>query len=276
MKGSIGILVSGVFFVVLSGLPACHTGPKKPSQEETNIEKEDPVDAVQLEYIAHASFILTHSDYSILIDPFADTVWISYFFPRDIKADVIFSTHPHYDHDGGIFRDLQPYWQNKIPFYQDPGEYTMGPFSVTGIKGKHCDPYGKEFGQKNTIFIFEAAGLRIAHWGDNGPINDTIAAALADVQVLLLPIDDEYHILKAAEIDLIIETLQPRIVVPMHHKIAQLEPTPGKPKNLGTIDNYFRERKNVHRIQSNKTLLTRTEMPDEMTYYIFQHAPTIH
>ena len=166
---------------------------------------------IRIEYIAHASFILTCQDKSLLLDPFADSVWISYSFPRNIKADAIFSTHPHYDHDGGIFRNLKPYWQGKIPFYSDVGQYEIGPFRIEGLKGKHCDPYGMEFDQKNTIFIFEAAGLRIAHWGDNGPITDLLAADLTNIDILMLPIDDTYHILKADEIDEIINTFKEKV-----------------------------------------------------------------
>lgn len=230
---------------------------------------------VQVEYIAHASFLLTHEGTTLLLDPFADSVWISYTFPRDIQADAIFSTHPHYDHDGGIFRDLHPYWEGKIPFHQDPGTYKIGTFEIEGLKGKHCDPYGKEFGQKNTIFIFEVAGLRFAHWGDNGPINDTLAAGLRDIDVLMLPIDDSYHILKADETAEVIARVQPKIVIPMHYKIPALEPTPGKPKNLEYINEYFEDKTNVTRLEGHQTSLSSSTLPSQMQYLIFEHAPTV-
>ncbi len=230
---------------------------------------------IKIEYIAHASFILTYKDHSLLLDPFADSVWISYSFPRDIEADAIFSTHPHYDHDGGIFRNLKPYWQGKIPFYQDPGSYTIGEFKIQGIKGKHCDPYGKEFGQRNTIFIFEAAGLRIAHWGDNGPITEMLASQLVDIDILMLPIDDSYHILKPEEIDKIIMTIQPKITIPMHYKIAELEPTPGKPKDLETIDQYFSDKANVARLESNSAEFSAELLPEQMRYVVFEHSASV-
>jgi hypothetical protein len=33
-----------------------------------------------------------------------------------------------------------------------------------------------EFGQINTLWLIEAAGVRIGHWGDNGPVTDAIDA----------------------------------------------------------------------------------------------------
>ena len=230
---------------------------------------------VQIEYIAHASFILKYKEHSILLDPFADTVWLSYSFPKDIKADAIFSTHPHYDHDGGIFRDLHPYWQGKIPFYQDPGEYAVGEFKIQGIKGKHCDPYGKEFDQKNTIFIFEAAGLRIAHWGDNGPITDSLTAELVDIDILMLPIDDTYHILKAQEIQEILRVVQPKFVIPMHYKITELEPTINKPKNLGPIDKYIGNLNELTVLEKNTIELSVKTLPKHMEYLVFRHSPKV-
>lgn len=247
-------------------------------QSSTNTQEASPpeqLEEVSLEYIAHASFILSFRGTRLLLDPFADSVWISYTFPRDIQADAIFSTHPHYDHDGGIFRDLHPYWEGKIPFYQDPGTYTIGDFNIEGLKGKHCDPYGKEFGQKNTIFIFEAAGLRFAHWGDNGPITDTLAAGLTNIDVLMLPIDDSYHILKADETAEVIERIKPKIVIPMHYKIPALEPTPDKPKNLESIDAYFQNRNNVTRLEGHKTTLSKATIPMALQYLIFQHSPAV-
>jgi L-ascorbate metabolism protein UlaG (beta-lactamase superfamily) len=248
--------------------------------EETELHAHDSTSysdtsKIRIEYLAHASFILTYKDHSLLLDPFADSVWISYTFPKDIKVDAIFSTHPHYDHDGGIFRNLKPYWEGKFPFYQDSGNYAVGEFKISGTRGKHCDPYGKEFDQKNTIFVFEAGDLKLAHWGDNGPITDQIVSALKGVNILLLPIDDTYHILKAEEINEVIEKIQPDIVVPMHYRIPALEPTPGNPKNLGPIDAYLQQKSNVTWLEDNILEINHGALPKEMQYYVFKHSPLI-
>lgn len=263
-------------FIYLAILCFCWAAcaPTPEDQESAN-DVAVTSDEVLIEYIAHASFLLTYKDHTLLLDPFADTTWISYFFPRDIKADAIFSTHPHYDHDGGIFRDLKPYWQGTMPFYQDPGEYTVGEFKMTGIKGRHCDPYGKEFDQKNTIFLYDVAGIRFCHWGDNGTINDTIAPYLKNIDVLMLPIDDTYHILKADEVTAIIDYIKPRVIIPMHYKITDLEPAPDRPKNLGPVDAYIAARDNVTKLDGNTFALSKEGLPDNEEYLLFKHSPKV-
>ena len=49
--------------------------------------------------------------------------------------------------------------------------------------------------QINTIWLIEVGGLRIVHTGDNGPIDDRIQAELGQVDLLMLPIDAQFHIL---------------------------------------------------------------------------------
>ena len=258
-----------IALVLLPNFLSADVGQKNHHYEHSDSGK------VKIEYIAHACFILTHNENSILLDPFADKVWIGYSFPKNLSADAIFSTHPHYDHDGGIFRNLHPYWEGTMPFYQDPGEYEIGSFMIRGLKGKHCDPYGKEFDQKNTIFIFEVGGLRIAHWGDNGPITDMLAHDLENIDILMLPIDDEFHILKAAEIEEILFKVDPKLVIPMHYKISALEPVAGKPEDLGTIDVYFRNIEQVDRLETNIIEIGPLDLPNQMQYMIFPHSPKV-
>ena len=228
-----------------------------------------------IEYIGHASFKLSMADQSILLDPFADHVWIGYDFPKDITANAIFSTHPHYDHDGGIFRGLHPYWEGQMPIHQDPGNYQIGEFKIKGIKGKHCDPYGKEFGQKNTIWIMEVAGLRLAHWGDNGPITDSLANLLKDIDILMIPIDDEEHILKNEELAEVLEKVNPTVIIPMHYKLAELEREEGKPQFLGTLDDFLKDKTNIKHLEANSFAFSKDNLPESPQFWIFQHSPAL-
>jgi len=251
------------------------------SQSDSNSKPEfDSFHSVQseslsVEYIAHASFILQYKGTKILLDPFADKEWIGYSFPKDITADAIFSTHPHYDHDGGLFLDREPYWKDKIPLHQDPGKYSIGSFEITGLKGKHSDPYGKEFGQKNTIWLIDAGETRILHWGDNGPANDDLIEKFGEVDILMIPIDSTYHILKKEETEAMITAIDPNIIIPMHYKHPDLEDEPDQPKNLGPITPVLENKENVTWLTSHKYQFEGKPQPDRQTYIVFKHSPDI-
>lgn len=233
------------------------------------------MDKVTIEYIGHASFKISTSEHAILLDPFANKVWIGYNFPSEIEADAIFSTHPHYDHDGGIFINRQPYWKDKIALYQDPGLYEIGNIKVNGIAGKHSDPYGKEFGQKNTIWIINVGGLKIAHLGDNGPLFAENIEALQNLDILMVPIDAEYHILKKEQLAELLDQLKPRIIIPMHYKIEGLENQEGKPKDLGPIGPYLVGKKNVVILPTNYYSFTKPSQPKYQQIIVFKHSPKL-
>jgi L-ascorbate metabolism protein UlaG (beta-lactamase superfamily) len=233
-------------------------------------------DQVEIEYVAHACFRLrSPGGKRILIDPFASRVWLGYDFPAGLAADAVLITHPHYDHDGGrrIGRDVS--WMKELTVLDQPGEHELGDVRVRGIRGKHADPWGKEFGQLNTIWLVEVAGLRIAHLGDNGPLSAAAVEELGRVDVLMLPVDSEEHILKLPEIEAIRAALKPRVLVPMHYRLPDLEPEPGQPEKLGPIDPWLEGRANVRRLDGHVAVLSATRLPETEQIFAFRHSPAV-
>ena len=229
---------------------------------------------VKVEYIAHASFKISFDDKSLLIDPYADTTWIGYKFPKNIQADAALITHPHYDHDGGRFRGVTPYWENQLEIIEDPGSFQIGDFKITGLKGKHCDPYGKEFDQKNTIWVIEVAGLKFVHTGDNGPLTQEHYELIGTPDILFVPIDSDNHILKADELETVLEILNPNVIIPMHYRLPDLEKE-GFPKGgLGEIDFYL-DGKNVKRLNGSKESFKKDTLPDQQQIIVFQHSEEV-
>jgi len=210
-----------------------------------------------------------------LLDPYADKIWIGYDFPKNITADAVLSTHPHYDHDGGQFLGHTLYWKDKIPFYQEPGIYKIGDFKITGIKGKHCDPYGKEFGQKNTIWKIEVDDHTLVHLGDNGPLTTENYKAIDQVDILFIPIDAQYHILKKEELEVVLTTIKPNTIIPMHYRIPALEIDPSKPEDLGGIDPYLKGKTNVKKLQGNISRFDSHTSEHSQQIVVFKHSPHI-
>lgn len=231
---------------------------------------------VALEFIAHACYRIHTADGTrILIDPYASRVWIGYDFPGDLACDVVLTTHPHYDHDGGERMGKAVPWSPDTTVLRDPGLTEMGEVTLLGIEGKHADPYGKEFGQKNTIWVIEAEGLRIAHLGDNGPLTAENVAALGRIDVLFMPIDGEFHILAEREVERVLEAVDPRVLVPVHYRHPDLEPEPDQPDGLGPIDPWLEGRRNVVRLDENVvTLSARTLLPARQIL-VLPHSPRV-
>jgi len=237
--------------------------------------QESSQDSVTIEYIAHACFRVTSpSGEQLLIDPFASRVWIGYDYPGGIESDAVLITHPHYDHDGGVSVDQVPPWPDAMTVLREPGNYVFGGIEVLGVMGKHADPYGKEFGQTNTIWIIEAAGLRIAHLGDNGPLSADAAARIGAVDILLMPADADFHILKEHEIQPILDQLSPNILIPMHYRHPDLEPDDG-PSGLGGIDGWLENYSGVRRLPDNVTTISLQDLPDSMEILVFEHSPLL-
>lgn len=232
--------------------------------------------AVTIEYIAHACFRITvPSGEQLLMDPFASRVWIGYDYPDGIEADAVLITHPHYDHDGGASVGHPAPWPDTMAVLREPGTYDLSGVEIHGVAGKHADPYGKEFGQTNTIWLLEVAGLRIAHLGDNGPVSQEAAAQLGEVDILMVPIDSEFHILQEHEIQTILNQLAPSLVIPMHYRLADLEPDDDEPGGLGGIDDWLKSRRNVRRLSTHQTTISLEDLPNNQEILVFEHWPTL-
>jgi len=237
--------------------------------------RQDEVGGVEIEYVAHAAFLLRSPDGSeVLIDPFQSRVWLGYDFPDGVNPDAVLITHPHYDHDAGRFRGAEFPWTG-VPLLDGPGRLEVGDIVVLGLEGKHADPYGKEFGQRNTLMVLEIAGIRIAHLGDNGPLTLRNLEELGRIDVLMLPADGVDHILSKEETSDILRSVEPRVIIPMHYRLPDLEDSPDSPSDLGEIDPWLADRGNVRRLSSHRTVLRVTDLPEEPAIFVFDHAPYV-
>jgi len=219
-----------------------------------------------IEYIAHACFVIeSPSGTRVVIDPYNSSRWLGYSFPEEVRADAVLVTHPHYDHDASY------YWSRDVPVFRAPGRYTVGDVSVRGLRGHHADPYGKEFGQRNTVWLIEAGGLRILHLGDNGPPSRELLAEFGRVDVLMPPVDDLDHILKADELAALRTELRPKIVLPMHYRLTAVSELP---KSVGLIDEWLSTQPGVRRIEKDTARLSPFALPKDPEVWVLD--PSAH
>lgn len=119
---------------------------------------------MHIRYFGHCAFLLTlDNGMKILMDPFGNPSGGRWFDgdPPSVAPDIALITHPHFDHDNLT-------WITNSPtLLHDALSVTGDGYRIRGYQGRHARHYGQEFGQKNVIFVIEAEGLRICHWGDN-------------------------------------------------------------------------------------------------------------
>lgn len=164
-------------------------------------------------WFGHASFLIISKGRKILTDPYDSSVGYPLKFPQ---VDVITVSHDHFDHN----------FVKGVPGYKEvikgPGEKTYDDFKFLGIESFHDDAKGTKRG-KITIFKMEIEGISIVHLGDLGTLlTKEQIKKIGKVDILMIPVGGVFTI-GPKEADIIIEEIQPKIVLPMHYKTEYLK-----------------------------------------------------
>jgi L-ascorbate metabolism protein UlaG (beta-lactamase superfamily) len=172
---------------------------------------------MKLTYYGHAMFRLESDGSTIVIDPYDAKV--GYPIP-EVSATAVTVSHEHGDHSNVAAVKGQP---KVIRGLKDGGKDwadvrdRVGPIAVSAVATYHDTSGGQDRG-KNTIFIFEAEGIRIAHAGDLGHrLTDEQVSALGQLDVLMLPVGGHFTC-GPTEAEQVVDQLRPRVVIPMHYK----------------------------------------------------------
>jgi L-ascorbate metabolism protein UlaG (beta-lactamase superfamily) len=210
---------------------------------------------VILRYWGHAAFEwITPKRRRILIDPFRNPdgpdPWFEKKFPH-LKVDLLLVTHPHFDHDASQRVEC-------ITVLQSPGEFRGEDFSIRGILDRHVEPYGEQFDRRNVIFVIEIAGIRFCHIGDNrSDIPSEVFRQIGNIDLLMLPVDASNHLLAYDEVENLIESLSPKVVIPNHYFIPGLtDPRSG----LGDVEDWLSGRKLTRRIDEPEIRISREDL----------------
>lgn len=150
----------------------------------------------------HSCFELVSGGYSAVIDPFQDTsVGTAYPHVR-LTADAVYISHEDRDHN---FREGVT--------LRSTGK--ANPFAVTELETYHDIMRGRLRGM-NTVRIFAAEGMRVAHLGNLGakPTPEQMQQ-LQGLDAMMIPVGGIYTI-EPDTAYYLCEQLQPRVIIPMH------------------------------------------------------------
>lgn len=153
-------------------------------------------------WLGHACFLLEQDGCKVLTDPYTG---VEGYPPLAAAAHQVFCSHQHFDHNAVDQITLLPPVEN--------------PFTVREIPAFHDDQQGALRGA-NTIRVFTAGGVSVAHLGDLGhPLTADQLAAIGRVNAVLVPVGGVYT-LDASGAKAVCDAIAAPCVVPMHYRHA--------------------------------------------------------
>jgi len=187
---------------------------------------------MDITYLGHSSFKIKTKTATVITDPF-DPKMVGFKY-SGVEGDIVTVSHEHQDHNaiGGV--------SGVKKVFAGPGEYEIAGVSIIGYRSFHDNKNGEERG-KNTIYVIEADGLRIAHLGDLGHvISDDLASEIGSIDILMIPVGGFYTIGPKEAVE-VTSKIDPYFIIPMHYKaeginesqFGELEPKETFLKEIG-------------------------------------------
>jgi L-ascorbate metabolism protein UlaG (beta-lactamase superfamily) len=202
-------------------------GCSSPASVQTPMSSKSPtpVPVTELQWLGHSAFLITSSQGTkILIDP--PNAATGYTIAPVSGVDAVLVSHEHADHNNVgiatgnplILRGLSSSGWNSI----DQKLKDIRVFSISpSIPVYHDSQQGAQRG-RNTIFILEMDGLRLAHFGDLGHVlTPEMLQAIGPLDIAIIPVGGSYTI-DASAATQVVSQLNPKLVVPMHYKTARM------------------------------------------------------
>ena len=176
---------------------------------------------MSVRYLGHCAFLFEESTgESLLIDPFGNGSseydhWFLKPFPS-LEVDLVAVTHDHFDHNAV---SALPEGTSKL---NGEGTRRVGNTTITGVSDIHSGVSGRS-GMENVIYVIEHEGVRYCHIGDNRhDIPDGVVEKLGRIDALMVTVDDSCHLLTYQEVNQLVESLSPMVVIPMHYRVEGL------------------------------------------------------
>lgn len=226
-----------------------------------------PTVPTSLQWFGQATFLLTTSTGTrILLDP--TNAASGYALQPMQGIDVVTVSHEHPDHNNvaiaqgnpTVIRGLKDNDWVKI-------SQVVKDVKISSVATYHDSKQGAERG-KNTVFVFEVDGLRIAHLGDLGhQLDQEQLGAIGPVDLAMAPVGGGYT-LDAANATQMLGQLKPRITIPMHFRTPKVSAQ----SPLMPVDSFL-EGKTVEKITKNRAEISKANLPATGTVYLLGYEP---
>ncbi len=168
---------------------------------------------LQIRWHGHACFEITNA-ITIVTDPHDGK---SIGIPKpNVQGDIVLVSHDHYDHNS-----VKTVMKDTSKIVTDPRKRTIDNVHIAGIEAFHDTQAGAKRGKVN-LYKFSYDDITFCHLGDLGHQLDTkTLQQIGTVDILFIPVGGTYT-LDAEQAWNVVETIKPKIVIPMHYKIEGL------------------------------------------------------
>ncbi|MDI9479785.1 MAG: MBL fold metallo-hydrolase [Syntrophomonadaceae bacterium] len=167
---------------------------------------------MKINWLGHASFLINSHGHRLITDPCDERCGYQ---PWHEAVDVATVSHDHYDHNAvdHLMGDPRIVKEELNPI-------NVHGFTIQGFRSYHDKKQGQERGH-NYIYKITAENMDLLHLGDQGTLLDeSLIEQIGNVDIMMVPVGGRYTV-DAAEAAVLVDQLQPRIVIPMHYKTPQ-------------------------------------------------------
>lgn len=214
---------------------------------------------MMIKYLGHAAFLIKNAEgIRTITDPYSPTQGIHY-KPIDENADIVTVSHEHWDHNA-----VDSVGGNPVVIREKDKRSVKG-ITISGIPTFHDTNKGKERGE-NTIFVFDIDGMRLCHLGDLGhKLSKEQISLIGKIDICFIPVGG-YFTIDVKEAKEVIESIDPKIVIPMHFKTSSLDfPIAG-------VEEFLKNIKRVKRLDNSEYEIEIDKLPSERETIVFRPA----
>ena len=210
---------------------------------------------MEITWLGHSCIRIKSGTSTLLTDPFASSLGL----PMGRQtADVVTMSqaHPHHGYADGV--------QGNPRVLSGPGAYEIGGFRIVGIatdRGAEGDVRAT-----NTVYSFSCEGVTLCHLGDlNRPLSPTQQQDLGHTDVLFVPAGGVCT-LGTGRVAEVVNTLAPRIVVPLHYQM------PGVDLGLGPLEAFLSDMGVAEPRRESELTVTATNLPRELSLVVLSRS----
>ena len=197
---------------------------------------------MEIKYFGNSCFRIKGKDIVLTTNPFDASLGIK--IPKFETDIVLFSASLENKKDLGVIKGAL---NRKEPFViNEPGEYEVGGAFILGI------PFGKK-----TIYIITIDGMRLIFLGQiTDKLSDKELEEVDGVDILFLPVGGK-PVISEKQAASIVEKVQPKIVIPMSYKVANLN------IDFASVDEFLKEIGSEGLSPIDKLLISKEKLPLE-------------